>query len=486
MSLFSRQVYSRVERQRRGAARLALYSSLVLVGLAGWAGARLVESPTVKAREQAWNRVDYKSLPEVQLLSQYVQIDTSPITGNEIPGARFLEQRLRAAGIPSTVDLVDDRHANLWAIIEGENPDAVVLHSHIDVTSPDMAQWDFPPFDGLIDPPWIRGRGTFDMKSIAIAQLMAMTDLAAEVAKTGRRPKRSVIFLATSSEEHGSAAGMRRILDQHPELVRRFAVMITEGGAVEARSLDDIKYWGTEFAQRREVEVVTHAATAAPLDRLRDALGRQNTTKPRLGPEAAAFLGAYGGSRDSVEIERAVKGAQHLVEDPAALAAAPALIRDLLVDQAFVATATADPEGGFRMPLTFMLLPDSDWDAVRAELLPAALTAGIQVTGGPAHGLSRGSSLEHPAYRAMQSVLSEAYPHATIGPHMLSFTLTDSRFVRALGIPSYGFSPFLILSIDTYRVDRMNERIGLPGYVSGVSLYRKLVTRLANDASGWN
>jgi len=52
-----------------------------------------------------------------------------------------------------------------------------------------------------------------------------------------------------------------------------------------------------------------------------------------------------------------------------------------------------------------------------------------------------------------------------------------------LAIPSYGFSPFLIFATDTYRVDTINERIGLPGFVEGVRIYKEVVQTLANDIS---
>ena len=47
------------------------------------------------------------------------------------------------------------------------------------------------------------------------------------------------------------------------------------------------------------------------------------------------------------------------------------------------------------------------------------------------------------------------------------------------GIPSYGFSPFLVTVTDTMGIARANERMPLPGFVQGVEIYRKLVRELA-------
>jgi acetylornithine deacetylase/succinyl-diaminopimelate desuccinylase-like protein len=60
----------------------------------------------------------------------------------------------------------------------------------------------------------------------------------------------------------------------------------------------------------------------------------------------------------------------------------------------------------------------------------------------------------------------------------LPWTATDSRFFRAHGIPSYGFTPFQVLTSDALRVGGAGERIALPAYVEGVAIYRELLRRL--------
>jgi len=88
------------------------------------------------------------------------------------------------------------------------------------------------------------------------------------------------------------------------------------------------------------------------------------------------------------------------------------------------------------------------------------------------------SPTSHPAFREIQATLKTEYPDFRAGPFFLPWTATDSRYFRAAGVPSYGFSPFFIMSTDTYQVDAPNERLSLPGFLQGVELYRKLVRRL--------
>ncbi len=469
------------ERRRRLAARLALYGSGALLVVAALAGGRWLERAVLLHENASWRSVDYARVPEVELLQRYVRIDTSRLTGNEIPGAQLLAAELARRGIPSTLEILGTRSANLWAILEGELPEAIVLHSHIDVADVhDAALWRYPPFSAEIHKPWLFGRGAFDMKAYAIAQLLAFADLA----KSGRRPHHSIILLATGGEEEGgSELGMRWILAHHPELRSRFWAMLTEGGAVEARSLDDIKYWGTEIGERRYIDVVACAASEKRLADLQDDLrwhGLQRA-EPRLLPEIAAFLRAYGPSREGAMLRRELSDPAALVANSAAVEALPAYLREMLYDQILLAPITPAPGGGFQTEIRFLLLPDTRFADARAELLPEWMTAGVSLAV-VEHPLPAPSSpTDHPVFRAIGALLRERYPGLAHGPLFLPHTFNDGRFVRALGIPSYGFTPFMILSTDTMHTDRSNERIGLPGYVEGVAVYRDLLQRLASE-----
>ena len=186
--------------------RLTLYGSLLglVIGLIviTW---YLSRSGVVES-DQQWTDVDFEALPEVDLLRQYLRIDTSLTTGSELAGAQFLAAELDRIGLTPTIETFGDRHANLWAILEGETSDALVLHNHIDVFPvDDPLAWDFDPFGAEIDQAWLYGRGVFDMKSLAIVQLLAMK----QIVESGQKPKKSIIFLATGSEEVGSELGTR-------------------------------------------------------------------------------------------------------------------------------------------------------------------------------------------------------------------------------------------------------------------------------------
>jgi acetylornithine deacetylase/succinyl-diaminopimelate desuccinylase-like protein len=465
-----------LEKGRRRAARFGLYGSLVLVAGVAWAAISFVNRPFDFGKAGQWARRDYRNRPEVKLLQEYVRIDTSETTGSELAGAEFLARQFQAAGIPTRIERLGPRKANLYAWLDGEDPHPLVLHNHLDVSAVNPKEWFYPPFEARIELPWIYGRGVFDMKSVAIAQMAAMIDLK----KSGVPLKRSVLFLATSSEERGSRLGVRRLVQLHPGMVRNFWAVLTEGGVVEARARDDIKFWGTEFAQKRYVDLIVCSDSREQLEDLRKTLRELGPTETdlRLTPEAAAVLASYGTTRDRSDLRDLVGHPDKVLGDIAAFRELPPYVRSMFRNEAVPFAVEEASGGGYQLLIKLHLLPGEDLTAVREKLVPGWLTFGMTTVIDEPPAVRGGSPLDHPAFQEIEATLREEYPDALVGPYFLPWTATDARFFRALGVPAYGFSPFLIMSTDTMQVDSANERFALPGFVDGVALYGELVRRL--------
>lgn len=453
-----------------GLPTLAVAFVLLLINVLG----RIAASD----KDQDWTQIDYASKPEVEILRRYLRIDTSQDTGAEIAGAEFLAEELRKLGLEPTIERLGDKEANVWAVLEGESPSALVLHSHIDVYPiREPEAWDFDPFGAVIDQAWLYGRGVFDMKSVTVVQLLALKALI----DRGRPPAKSVIFLATGSEEVGSELGARWILDQHPELADRFEVVLTEGGVVEPISRDEIKYWGIEFGQKRFVDGAFCGNSKEQLDSLVLHLLAQNETQVAevITPEVKRFARSYGESRSFPLFRKSLLEPEGLLESPNDFRQLPLYLRALFRNEIIPFPPVADPGGGFVMPFKIHLLPGQSLAEAREQLLPDWLTHGVTVRLGRPAGANSGSDIEHPAFDALSEAVQGIYPKATVGPYFLSWSATDSRFFRQRGIPSYGFSPFVIFSTDSFRVDGPNERMSLPGYMSGFEIYKDAVFRIA-------
>ena len=468
--------YGLVERRRRAAARLALYSSLALVGAASWTGHHFLHLPG-SGPDTAWVDVDWEEQTPVRLLQQYLRIDTTDATGDELAAALFLATPLEAAGIPVRIE-TGGKHTNVWAEVAGDDPQALLLLSHLDVEPVETPhEWQRPPFSGALEPPYIVGRGAFDMKSYTVAQLLALLELKA----AHPRPRRSVILLATAGEESGSDFGMRWLLAEHPELFRRTWAVLTEGGIVEARNLESLKYWGIEVGQKRFAEVVACAPTRERLlDLRRDVIdfGFQPTGLT-IDPEVRRFWQVYRSSRDVATLRQALADPEAFAHDPAAFLDVPPYLQSMLRNELVPFPPAESPGGGWQMRMIFHLLPGADLESVRRELLPPWMSAGVtfaQRLPPPAAAISPG---DHPVVEAIEAELQHDYHRRVAGPYFLPWSASDSRFLRPLGIPCYGFAPFLLLTPETERMGRNNEKISLPGLVEGTDLYRRVVERLA-------
>ena len=466
----------RFEDRLQRASRVALYGSLALAMAAAYGMVATLDRP-VAVGDTAWIEHDYLHDPTVGLLRHYVEIDTSEATGDEVAGARFLAARLAAAGIPSEIERLGDKRANVYARLDGQDPHPLVLHNHIDVSDVDPREWIFPPFSAHLELPWIFGRGVFDMKSVGIAQLLAMIDLK----QSGRPLRRSVLFLATGDEESGeSRLGVQWVIRRRPDLVHSFWAVLTEGGTVEARSRSDVKYWGTEIGQKHFAKLTVCSDSREQLEDLRRYLLDRGYTETDLHllPQVADVLLAYAPSRDSALMREPLMHPENLLTDVGAFRAMPPYVRSMLRNEAVPFHVVPARGGGYQLLIMLHMLPGVRAADVRDQLLPPWLLHGLAVSLDEAPGSPLPSPTTHPAFREIQATLKTEYPDFRAGPFFLSWTATDSRYFRAAGVPSYGFSPFFIMSTDTYQVDAPNERLSLPGFLQGVELYRKLVRRL--------
>ncbi len=458
-----------IEKNRRR-ARLALYLSPVLLFVLFWTVTRTTGR---LAPDMSWHGVDYSKLESVSLFREYLRIDTSYPDGNEIPGAEFLARQLQAEGIQAHVERLGPRNANLWAILEGAEEQALVLHNHIDVESAPLAEkWRHPPFSGALEPPFIYGRGAFDMKSVAIAQLMSVLELK----RAGKPLARSLVFLATGDEERFSRLGTRRLIRQHPELVERFWAVLTEGGAVETVDLTSVKYWGTELGQKRFIDIWVCDESRERLEVLRAELTEHEAPPRAPAGLIARFLKIYSESRDNPAIRRVLRRPETM-HQVAGYATLPPYLKAVLRDELYAFPIKADPEGGYLMRLILHLLPDSDLGEAWQELLPGGLET-FGYTFEVPHEQVDPSPMEHPVFRSIDEYMGDILPDVSHGPLFLPWVATDARFFRDQGIPSYGYSPFWILSSDTIKMKGLNERMPAAPFVEGVERYQELVRRL--------
>jgi acetylornithine deacetylase/succinyl-diaminopimelate desuccinylase-like protein len=63
----------------------------------------------------------------------------------------------------------------------------------------------------------------------------------------------------------------------------------------------------------------------------------------------------------------------------------------------------------------------------------------------------------------------------------ISSWFTDSRVCRRLGVPAYGFIPFLLTAEDYAGIHGHNERVSIENLHTGVQILYELTRRLATQ-----
>ena len=95
------------------------------------------------------------------ILSRYIQIDTTNPPGNEDRAAQFLSEVLSGEGIESKIYESAPGRANLVARLtasEKASPPLLLMH-HMDVVpATNLDDWTYPPFDGVVRDDYVWGR----------------------------------------------------------------------------------------------------------------------------------------------------------------------------------------------------------------------------------------------------------------------------------------------------------------------------------------
>ncbi len=163
-----------------------------------------------------------------RLLSRYISYTS--VTGNETAAGIYLSDLARDKGF--VVEILTDEPgsfnftASLYPLSEGK-PNIVFLN-HIDVVpADDRGEYTYPPFSGTIADGKVWGRGSIDMKGMAIMQLLALQNYI-ELAAKYDLPL-NFTMLSVSGEETGGMTGAKIISDQFIDLLNP-VVVYGEGG----------------------------------------------------------------------------------------------------------------------------------------------------------------------------------------------------------------------------------------------------------------
>lgn len=201
---------------------------------------------THPTREQLHQMAQEKSGELVQLVSELIQIPSENPTGSQRPVVDFVENYLKAVGIPYEETGNNPEFPCIVAKLGSDEGFSVILNGHLDVVpAGDRSQWSFDPFCGTVTDKQILGRGTSDMKAGVAGLLFAMKILK----ESGADLKGNVRLHLVSDEESGGEYGSTWLCE-HGYAEKADACLIAE-----PTSSNDI-----EIGQKGGLHIVLKAA----------------------------------------------------------------------------------------------------------------------------------------------------------------------------------------------------------------------------------
>jgi len=406
--------------------------------------------------------------PEVAMLQELVRIDSSKPEG-VAAAAKWVAAYLERNGIRAEIIESAPSMLNVYARIPGEQPGgALLLFNHLDVVPAGKDGWRAPPFEAKLWGDLLVGRGTIDMKGLAVCQLAAFVD----VFKSGRKPKHDLVFLATAEEEQGSRQGMQWLLEHRPDLFEGVAYGITEGGITEVMS-ERMTWFGIEIGGKQYVQAVIGAKTREDILRARrDLEPFIFSRKPgRLLPQVRVHYAELASTRMQFkpyleDIEKTIREGQFW--------RLPPTYRDLV--QNSVVTGPPEPAGDqWQMLVTLLNLPDEQPDARLAWLGQVIAPAGARITEvrskeGPVP-LSR---YDTRLFKILADQARKRYEVAA-GVQVLYRSTSDARFLRTRGIDVYGVSPYAVTYFQSLAIHNNDESIAVGAFQEGVAYLRDVI-----------
>lgn len=420
------------------------------------------------------------------ILADLIKIDTSNPPGNEIAVARYLADLFDRYGIPHKIIEAAPGRGSFLARL-GEGPRRLLFLSHTDVV-PAGEGWDFPPFGGEIRDGYVLGRGALDCKNLVAAEAWTMLRLAAE----GRPLKGTLIFVAAADEENGGRYGMEYLAAHRAdELAADFAV---NEGAPEPLLAQERPLYFVQVGEKGIAQALLTARGKAAHGSL-PTLGDNAVVKMAAALER---LAAYAPPPHLLpEVETLLAQLARYCDLPAPAAVGLDRFLEHIGDRGFreylraLTRLTLSPNvvhGGTRVNVVpdycearvdVRLLPGQKREMIEA-LLSRLAGPDIKIEITTFHAPSF-SPAQGRGYEAICRTLVETAGAAACLP-CLSTGATDSRFLRRLGMPAYGISPWQPYFPPELRetIHGPNERIDL----ASLYLCTRFLTALAHAYLG--
>lgn len=446
---------------------------------------------TFSLPKDAWTVGDSQG---IELLARVVSMDTRQPRGHEGPAAKVLRDFLLRAGVEARLLPLGAGRASVFAIVRGEAPAGaapIVLLSHLDTHPATPEAWpsEAGPFSAAIRRDALWGRGVVDGKGLAVLHALTLA-----VLQASRQPfERPVVMLAAAGGLSGDTPGLSQALAEEP-MLGDAALVLTKGGGSVVDLLGDGRVVHTVATSERgfaRIRITAAArsdesgledAAVARLGRALDAVLTQvsspRLTRPTLDTLEAASEGVY--FPKSVVMRTTPLARAFLLQDLAHRPSTAPWVHDELV----VTRIGSNRAGG-------QVAPDRAWAVVEGRLLPgnspgrlrARLKAAVR---DPDVHVTVDAGAQWAGAPPNPDLLARVDRHARLSKDLDQVTVptmsanpTGARGFREIGVPVYGFVPFVLSPEAWDRAFGRDERLPLEDFRRGLRVFATLTAELA-------
>lgn len=398
--------------------------------------------------------------------------------------AAWLVQQLSHIGLEAFILPESVPHkpivVGVWKGSHGDHLPCVVLNSHYDVVPVILEHWNVPAFEGLVRDNRIYGRGTQDMKCVCAQYLVALEKLK----KTGFVPKRTIVVTYVPDEEIGGIDGMNVLLNSPWFKQQRIGVALDEGLA----NTSDVF---SVFYGERLPWWVHVSATGSTGHGSRFIEGNAVAQVIQVCNKALAYREAqrillHGEDNEHVACSHAVAKKKELtLGDVTTINVTMLRAGVQAAGKDIINVIPPQAEAGFDIRISPHVDPKEiagmldSWCAEVNQVYAPHLTANQGVTWKffyeplKEHAVTQ-TDASNPWWGIFSSLIKEKF-HVDVVPQVFP-AATDSRFLRAMGVNAFGFSPMRNCPI---LLHEHNENIEEKVYLEGCEVYLKLIPALA-------
>lgn len=430
-----------------------------------------------------------------EVYKELVDINTTESSGDTFAAARAMGARLIAAGYPrADVQVLQSapRRGNLVARLRGTGKrKPLLLVAHIDVVEAKREDWTSDPFKMVEKDGYFYGRGTSDDKYMAAAWIVNMI----RWKKEGYKPDRDLVLVLETDEEISDRnnVGIRWLIKNHRDLLDA-ELAINEGGGVgvkEGKPFANSIQTAEKLFQSFWVETRNPGGHSSQPRKdnaiyvLAEALGRlaKHDFPVQLNDTTRGYFEKMAGIEHG-QLAQDMKSLVSAKPDPAAIARLTAQPPyNAQIRTTCVATRL---EGGHadnalpqlaRAMVNCRILPGQTVEQIQKQLEQVFADPKITVTATPRDTGSDPSAINKDLLAAIEKLTPRFWPGIPAVPTM-SAGATDGRFLRNIGIPTYGHSG-LASDIFDVRAHGKDERVSVKAMFEGEEYLYELVKALS-------